>query len=233
MCKVGGKRPPSFYIGKKSSDADMIIDNKKFEIPTTEKARSYMAQQQVRFHLRTQSEGVKPECVKPCRKKNKMNTGAYANVCGGIVNGRIAMWEYLPKRWNGDVATALYKGAIIKTLRRRRGVKRTYKLIEDNDPTGYKSSKGKGAKKELGIKAVPMPRYSPDLNPLDFSLWSLIERKMIEGTPKKVESVDQYKARLRRTAFGLPKSVVTRAVSSMPKRMRAVVAAKGHCTQKD
>ena len=90
-----------------------------------------------------------------------MNTGASANVCAGLSNGRVVMWEYLPQKWNGAEAAALYRGAIIKTLRKERGQKRHYNLIEDNDPSGYKSSKARAAKSELGICAVPMPTFSP------------------------------------------------------------------------
>ena len=50
------------------------------------------------------------------------------------------MWEYLPKTWNGKEAAAFYEGAIAKTLKKARGEKRKYLVLEDNDPTGYKSN---------------------------------------------------------------------------------------------
>ena len=162
-----------------------------------------------------------------------MNTGASANVCAGLSNGRVVMWEYLPQKWNGAEAAALYRGAIIKTLRKERGQKRHYNLIEDNDPSGYKSSKARAAKSELGICAVPMPTFSPDLNPLDFCLWARIEHLMLENCPKDVETVAAYKARLRRTALRLSSETVTGAVRAIPKRMRAVVEAKGYSIKND
>ena len=257
-------------------DVDMIIDNKHMDIPTTERARQYLAQQRVRFHLRTPAEGVLPECTKPgChflwgvflgslqthapppkpslgvqtqaphlahlfremktsnlrfrfgRKKNKLNTGARVNVCAGISNGKIVMWEYLGKTWNGDAAAKLVQGPVIETLRKERGVKRRYHMLEDNDPTGYKSGKALAAKAALGIVAVPMPAYSPDMNPLDFSLWVEIEQRMISKAPKRVESVDEYKKRMRLTALRLPRSIVSKAVRAIPKRLRALIDAKG------
>ena len=81
-------------------EVDIIIDNKKYDVPTTERARGYLQEQMVRFHLRTPSEGLLPECTRPCRKKNRVNTGATANVCAGLSNGKVVMWEYLPKTWN-------------------------------------------------------------------------------------------------------------------------------------
>ena len=75
-CKDWGSRPPSFFLNK----VDMIIDNKQFDVPTTERARKYLASQRVRFHLRTPQEGTQPEMTKPGRKKNRMNTGAMVKV---------------------------------------------------------------------------------------------------------------------------------------------------------
>ena len=228
-CKEWCEKPASYFV----STVDMIIDNKQFDVPTTERARSYLASQRVRFHLRTPGEGSQPEMTKPGRKNNRMNTGAVAKVCAGICNGRIAMWEYLPKLWNGKQAASLYRGLVIKTLKKNSGTKRRHLVFEDNDPVGYKSNKGLQAKEELGIEAVPMPAYSPDLNPLDFSLWDEVERRMLKNAPKKVETVLAYKKRLRLTALRLPRDLVTRAVSAMPKRMRAVVEAKGHSIKDD
>ena len=71
------------------------------------------------------------------------------------------------------------------------------------------------------------PRYSPDLNPLDYSTWYEIERRMFENEPAKVESVEQYKRRLRATALGLPKSFVSKAVRLMAARVRECRDVKG------
>ena len=228
-CEKWSRKSPSFFQER----VDMIIDNKQFDVPTTERARRYLAAQRVRFHLRTPSEGVLPEMTKPGRKKNKMNTGAIAKVCAGVSNGRIVMWEYLPKRWTGEEAAKLYKGPILKILKKQRGVKAKYLVFEDNDPTGYKSAKGMAAKAESGIEAIPMPVFSPDLNPLDFCLWEEVSRRMVAGAPTRVESVQEYKKRLRLTALRVPAPLVTKAVGAMPGRMRAVVDAKGYSIKRD
>ena len=222
-CSTWGKKPASFYTDK----VDMIIDNKVFDLPTSERARQYLAHQRVRFHLRMPSEGLRKECTKPGRKKNNYNTGGKVNVCAGISNGRVVLWEYLPKSWNGEEAARLYQGAILKGLKKHRGQKRNYRVLEDNDPRGYKSGKAQAAKAEHGITAVPFPRYSPDLNPLDFAIWNEVEARMIKNTPKHLETVAAYKKRLRLTALRLPSQFVVKAVRSIPARMKAVVAAKG------
>ena len=217
------KKPKKFY----SKKVDLIIDNKHFDTPTHDRAREYLKEQHVRFHLRTPSEGLDPECTKRSRKKNRYNCGGSANVCAGISNGRIVMWEYLPKKWNGQVAADLYEGAIITTLRKERGEKRKYLILEDNDPVGYKSNKGKAAKSNMHIEVLEYPRYSPDLNPLDYSLWLQIEGETLKNSPKGKETVEAYKARLRTTALRFPKAAVVKAVEALPRRAQAVVDAKG------
>ena len=143
------------------------------------------------------------------------------------------MWEYLPKRWCGEEAAKLYRNAIAKTLAKCAGQKRKYLVFEDNDPVGYKSGKGIQAKANVGIKAVPMPQYSPDLNPLDFSLWDAIEDRMFANHPDTVETVAAYKKRLRRTALRLSPAVVEKAMRKIPGRMKDVIAAKGYNIKKD
>ena len=229
FAKAMAAHPPSYYEKR----LDMIIDNKKFDIPTTERARQYMKNQRVRFHLRTPAEGIKDEFTKPGRKKNRMNTGAQASVCAGISNGRVVLWHYLPKTWNGTVAADLYTNVIHPSLQKHRGIKRSYVLLEDNDPTGYKSNAAKSAKAACGIKAHAFPRYSPDINPLDFSIWNEIERRMVENSPKKLETVAAYKRRLRTTALRLPDSFVSKTVRAMAGKLRQMQDAKGHHIRSD
>ena len=164
LCAKWSKLPKAYFADK----VDLVIDNKTFAVPTTPKARAYLKQRNVRGHLRTPSEGLREGCAKPGLKRNRMNTGGSVSVCAGIANSRIVTWQYLPKNWSGEAAKKFYTGPIMKALRQHRATKRSYKLLEDNDPTGYKSSKGKAAKRQLGLKPMEFPRYSPDLKPSRF-----------------------------------------------------------------
>ena len=106
-----------------------------------------------------------------------------------------------------------------------------FKVLEDNDPSGYKSSKGKLAKKEAGLISVDLPPRSPDLNPLDYSVWHAInvamrrqETKMRKTT---YESKAAYLNRLRQTALSLPRSTMQNAIKDMYKRVRSVSQNRG------
>ena len=77
MCQALKRRAATYF----TTGVDMIIDNKKFDVPTTERARAYMNKTRVRGHLRTPGEGTLPEFTRPGRKKNRMYTGGSASVC--------------------------------------------------------------------------------------------------------------------------------------------------------
>ena len=213
-------------LSRFADDIDLIIDNKKFEILATPEARVYHAKQKCVSQLRKREEGLAANFTKPKEKAHRRNLGGSVNVCAGISNCRIVLWEYYSK-WNGDVAAEMYRVPISKTLKKERGVKSSYILIEDNDPSGYKSSKAMSEKRRLHIRAVPWPRYSPDMMPLDFSLWACISKRVRESAPRGRESVASFKARLRRVALGTPSAVVRAAVEAMRSRARRIADAKG------
>ena len=83
------------------------------------------------------------------------------------------------------------------------------------------------AKRDSNIKAIEFPRYSPDLNPLDFFIWAEVQRRMAQSAPSGKESFDAYKARLKATAMAIPKAAIRSAVSNMKAKAAEVVAAKG------
>ena len=112
-------------------------------------------------------------------------------------------------------------------MRKHCGIKRKYTVLGDNDPTGYKSNLAKAAKAALKLEAIDFPRYSPDLNPLDFFLWNEVQRRMALKKEPRNESIAGYKARLRRTALAIPEEVIHKAVVGIRTRAQAVIDAKG------
>ena len=100
-----------------------------------------------------------------------------------------------------------------------------------NDPTGYKSSNGMRAKARVGIVTDDLPRRSPDLNVLDYFLWALINKKMraqeAAFPAKYIETEDQFKPRLRKTALSMPAPVVKKCVGDMQRQCRLINRANG------
>lgn len=84
----------------------------------------------------------------------------------------------------------------------------------------------------MGVGQVPLPRYSPDLNPCDFWLWTAVQHRMDQHKVGR-ESAAAYKARLRRTALALPEAEVRKAVAAIKSRAQAIFEAKGKTIQRD
>ena len=211
---------------KFTDELDMIIDCKQWEAALTPEGRHHQAKQQVHGQIRTPAEGLEKDFTKPNKKKHRKSVGGYVRVLAGVSNGRIVLWEHY-KRWNGKTAAEMYEGPIIRTLRKKRGVKPSYLIAEDNDPTGFKSGAGVDAKKAKKIRTIPWPRYSPDLMPLDFSLWEAIKEKMKINAPRGRETLADFKVRLRRTALATSPAVVRKAVVNMKFRAQKIWDADG------
>ena len=212
------------------------IDNKSWQLFLNHKGRVFAARRAVRGALRRRGDGLKPHLVKP-KAGNLKYSAPSVQVTAAVIKGRIRMWRYTTgRRWNGNEAASMYKGDLSKALKKAypevaRRPRAKFVVMEDNDPAGYKSSKGIAAKSEARMSVLALPPRSPDLNVLDYSLWKAIATRMREQEAKfrssRVETKEQYKARLRRTALGLPTAEVTKAVQAMHKRVRMVAKERG------
>ena len=76
-----------------------------------------------------------------------------------------------------------------------------------------------------------MPPRSPDLNPLDFSVWAEINKRMrsqeAKWSARKKETRDQYLARLKRTALNLPELYINKVIANIDHRLKLLKDAKG------
>ena len=166
------------------------------------------------------------------KTKSTMKPGAPGvMVAAAVIKSRIRMWHYIRGPWNGAAAADMYKGPLRAALKRACPTCRTHTVVEDNDPTGYKSSQGKAAKRESNIVTDDLPKRSPDLNVLDYSLWHAINVRMrAQEAPSpsgKRETQAEFLARLRKTALGLPQREVGKAVQDMRRRVALVLARNG------
>ena len=233
--KANKDRPKEAWI----TQPDAIIDNKHFKIYNNAVGRDEAARRQIRGGYRRRGDPPMNCLVK--RKPSMKFPAQGVQVTAAVVNGRIRMFDFVDGKWNGNAAAKMYTGPLLRTLRKafpgkaaRRSPKWT--VLEDNDPTGYKSSKGLAAKASVGIASMNLPKRSPDFNPLDFSLWAAINKAMVkqEATFRKgkKETKEAYKKRLRKTALSLPTAIVKNSVMDMRRRCQEVVKAQGGLFEK-
>ncbi|KAI4904306.1 hypothetical protein NFI96_001700 [Prochilodus magdalenae] len=77
--------------------------------------------------------------------------------------------------------------------------------------------------KDHGIPVLNWPANSPDLNPIE-NLWGIVKRKMQYARPNNAE---ELKATVRATWALITPEQCHRLIDSMPRRISAVVQAKG------
>ena len=206
------------------------IDLKNFPCYVHAQARDVAAMREVRGAYREAGQGL-DECFVVVPKHLRYNPGVKsAKVAAGVGGGRVRMWRVLGKKWSGRAAADLYKGPVVEALQRMGG-KRKFQVLEDNDPTGFKSNAGKRAKREEGIKVFEIPKRSPDLNVCDYALWKMVDKKMLRQERRwprsKRETRAQYLDRLRAAAQGLSPAAVNAAVGDMQRRCQRLYAKKG------
>lgn len=74
------------------------------------------------------------------------------------------------------------------------------------------------------IDKTMWPANSPDLNPLDYSVWGLLEQRLGKRSYK---CVDQLKTALKRAWESITDDELKRIVEDFSKRLRACIQAKG------
>ena len=210
----------------------VYIDNKHFPVYLHHKARDYAAKLRARGTYRAKGQGLHQGHLKPPRAL-KFNTGAKSlQVAAGISAKGVLMWHVVDGQWNGAAAEMMYKDVLAPALQKAYGKVAGLTLLEDNDPSGYKSGKGKAAKAELRLCVLELPRRSPDLNPLDYGLWAEVNKRMrnqeLKYKAARKETVKQYAARLRRTAMRIPAAYFEKLIGSMQRRCKALRDADGH-----
>ena len=104
-------------------------------------------------------------------------------------------------------------------------------MLEDKDPTGFKSGLEETAKKAARIKAFVIPKRSPDLSVLDYAIWKFITRRMRsqehKSSPSKRETRDAHIERLRRAAMSISKTSIAKAIANMKSRCGLLYRARG------
>jgi transposase len=99
---------------------------------------------------------------------------------------------------------------------------------QDNDPK-HTSRRATKWFEDNDIQVLDWPAQSPDLNPIEH-LWVHL-KKALQGYPKPPSGVHELWSRLEEEWNKIPPEVCQRLIESMPRRIEAVIDAKGGHTK--
>ena len=228
VAKVWKKRPGSYW----STKVHAYHDVKGFVMPLTPAQRKKYKQTKITGHLRKRSEGTARGFTKPRTNHSWLGMPS-VDVAAAVSGDKVIMWHYVTKPWNGQKAAKVYTGPLKKALRKKWGTRRSYQVVEDGDRKGYQSNKGLKAKAATKIKAITLPPRSPNWMPLDYAVWTAVEKKALSTAPRGTESKEQYMKRLARCARSLPRGMIRKAIGGMKMRIQETFDNKGYHGSRD
>ena len=207
------------------------LDNHHFKVATTGAGRKLLAKRTVRGVYRTKGKALRAGHVKPHPKQN-LSLGVKGFLkAGGVGAGKVLVWHTVDGLWSGDAAAHLYADVVRPALEKQFPAKRSFCILEDNDPTGSLSKEGVAAKVSAKLTELKIPKRSPDLNVLDYAVWSEVERRMRvqerSWPASKRESREQFGKRLDRTAKSLPAEFINKSIANLHERCQRLYTAKG------
>jgi hypothetical protein len=207
------------------------IDNHAVKVPTNGDARKMLAAKRVHGTYRPRGDSLKKEHVK-ASDKLRMNTGARSVlIAGGVGAGKVLLWHAVEKQWCGTEAAAMYSGPLSAALKKQYPRKRKFRVLEDNDPSGYQTKLAFAAKKAKKMETFEIPKRSPDLNVMDYFVWSEVEKRLREterSWPEgRKETREQFIKRLRKTARSIPGRLINKAIGDLARRANLLYRAEG------
>ncbi len=207
------------------------LDNHHFKRATTCRGRKLLAKRRVRGVYRLKGKSLKPGHVRPSPSLRVQTGGKGFLKLGGVGDGRVLVWKTILGTWSSQTSATMYRDVVAPALKKHYPGASKFLIMEDNDPTGNTSRKAVAEKRAQRMQVLTMPKRSPDLNVLDFAVWSRVESLMRAQERKmkadKHETRTQFENRLDRTAKSLPAAFINASIGNLQKRCQLLIAAKG------
>jgi len=170
---------------------------------------------------RKKDEKYQVNCLKPTVKNSEG-----VMVWGCFCNNKIGPLVLIEGTLNSDRYIELLEEHLIPFLNNLGAANHIFQ--DDNAPC-HASKKTKTWKNDNEIEFLPWPAQSPDLNPIE-NLWDALERRVRKHRPIPKNKKEFFEA-LKEEWNKIDEIQLNRLVTSMPRRIKAVIRNKGNPTK--
>ena len=127
---------------------------------------------------------------------------------------------------NSSTCCELILEPVVKNLSRNMFNGESFIFQQDGVPTHTSNASQTWLRKNIPrfIAKDEWPLYSPDLNPMDYSVWSILESRVCAKSHK---SINSFKRKLKEEWEKIPQEVLRAAVEALPSRVSSVIQNKG------
>lgn len=155
--------------------------------------------------------------------------GGSIHVWGAICHSGKSTLVILRRSVTGETYKAVLLEHLLPWADNLLGDRETEWQLQDDNAPPHRSAVVKAFKAAAGIRSIPWPARSPDLNPIE-NLWDTLGRRVQQRCPRAA-SLQQLSTALREEWDAIPQSVIANLITSMTRRIGAVIAAKGGHTK--
>lgn len=172
---------------------------------------------------RRPGEEYRADCVLPTVKHG----GGSIMIWGCMTSTGVGEIFMCTGRMNSRTYTSMLEEVLQPSIEKLFGMNTDGVLFQQDNAPCHTSAASLAWFREANVEILEWPPQSPDLNPIEH-LWAIIKRKVCEH---KCKSKQELKAVLERVWEDIPISTCRMLVASLPKRIEAVIKARGGPTK--
>ncbi len=180
------------------------------------------------FHLEINRSGVwrkSGEAQNPCCLKSSVRFPQSVMIWAAMSSAGVGPLCFLKSTVNAAIYQEILEHFMLPSADKLYG---DADFIFQQDLAPAHTAKGtKSWFNDHGVTVLDWPANSPDLNPIE-NLWGIVKRKMRDTRPN---NADDLKATVKETWASIPPQQCHKLITSMPRRIEAVIKAKGAPTK--
>nr|CCA18549.1 transposase putative [Albugo laibachii Nc14] len=173
---------------------------------------------------KSKGEGLSDRTIQPTVKHGDGSV----KVCRCMIAHRVGYLNRIDGRLDAELYCKILDDELMQTLEYSEMEKDATIFPQDNDPK-HTSRKAKKCLQDLDMRVLQWPPQSPDLNPIEH-LWDVLKRKL-SSYQNPSQGIHESWERIEEKWNEIPKEECTAIIASMPRRIHAVLKAKGRNTK--